>query len=423
MVYWIYTAILRPRLLYASVVWWPRTQMKTARTALEHVRALILRGALGAMRTTPVAAMGVLLGIEPLHQVVVAAAAAAAYRLKCELKWKVGARHTRIPGTILASPVFTMRQDRKPAIRVFERKYRVCFPEREEWKDPKGLNAWNGDIWFTDGSRSGAGSGAGLYCPRDGTKEIVPLDKFATVFQAETVAIMRCAQTLLERKQEGGRIRICLDSGAALRALCAPNFTSRLVWDCSCTLEKLARNNEVTLIWVPGHSGIKGNETADQLARAGSETRLLGPEPAVGIPYSLSRREIRGWLRNQHLDYWKRETRVRCRQARALLGDSPKEELASSIRSLNRKDARLVVQLLTGHGVLNYHMYKLGRSSTPDCRLCGEEEETSLHILGQCPAYARRRLVTLGSAFLEPEQIRQLPVEDLLRFWRETGLP
>jgi len=88
-----------------------------------------------------------------------------------------------------------------------------------------------------------------------------------------------------------------------------------------------------------------------------------------------------------------------------LLGDSPGEELARSIMSLGRRDARLAVQILTGHGTLNYHMYKLGRINTPDCRMCGEEEKTSLHILSLCPAYARLRLQFLGSATLEPEQI------------------
>lgn len=35
-----------------------------------------------------------------------------------------------------------------------------------------------------------------------------------------------------------------------------------------------ARKNKVTLMWVPGHHGISGNEAADWLSRAGS----TGPE-------------------------------------------------------------------------------------------------------------------------------------------------
>jgi ribonuclease HI len=40
-------------------------------------------------------------------------------------------------------------------------------------------------------------------------------------------------------------------------------------------LSALAERNEVTLMWVPGHSGILGNEKADELARQGAAKPLL----------------------------------------------------------------------------------------------------------------------------------------------------
>ena len=157
------------------------------------------------------------------------------------------------------------------------------------------------------------------------------------------------------------------------------------------------------------------------LAKTGAKTMFVGPEPVLGVPFCLSRGAIRDWLRDQNTAYWKTVTKDKCRQARALIGDSPREDLARSIIALNKREARQAVHILTGHGTLGYHMHKLGLIDTPNCGLCGEEE-TSLHIIGQCPAYARLRLTLLGSAFLDPEQIRQLSIGDLLLFWRKVGM-
>uniref|UniRef100_T1I638 RNase H domain-containing protein n=1 Tax=Rhodnius prolixus TaxID=13249 RepID=T1I638_RHOPR len=41
-------------------------------------------------------------------------------------------------------------------------------------------------------------------------------------------------------------------------------------------------SNKVWLEWVPGHVGIKGNVTADVLARNGVNTSFIGPEPVLG---------------------------------------------------------------------------------------------------------------------------------------------
>jgi ribonuclease HI len=56
---------------------------------------------------------------------------------------------------------------------------------------------------------------------------------------------------------------------------------------------ELAKHNRVQLIWVPGHEGIAGNETADQLAKVGAEHPFIGPEPACGISIGVARKAIR----------------------------------------------------------------------------------------------------------------------------------
>jgi ribonuclease HI len=58
---------------------------------------------------------------------------------------------------------------------------------------------------------------------------------------------------------------------------------SQLLWECKQNLIYLAKRNKVTLVWVPGHRGIAGNEKAGALAREGSANTFTGPEPVFGI--------------------------------------------------------------------------------------------------------------------------------------------
>jgi hypothetical protein len=48
---------------------------------------------------------------------------------------------------------------------------------------------------------------------------------------------------------------------------------------------------------VLGHEDIVGNETADQLARMGSEHSFIGTEPACGISVGVSKKGVRDWTK------------------------------------------------------------------------------------------------------------------------------
>jgi hypothetical protein len=62
---------------------------------------------------------------------------------------------------------------------------------------------------------------------------------------------------------------------------------------------------------VPDHEGIGGNETADQLARTGSENPYIGPEPACGISIGAAKKAVRDWTDRNHKKYWESTTGLR----------------------------------------------------------------------------------------------------------------
>ena len=82
----------------------------------------------------------------------------------------------------------------------------------------------------------------------------------ATVFQADIRAIAVYAQAMLEKGFRGLPVVICSDSQAALGALDGYLIRSSEVLRSKGLLEELARAISISLLWVPGHSGVIGNE-------------------------------------------------------------------------------------------------------------------------------------------------------------------
>ena len=217
-----------------------------------------------------------------------------------------------------------------------------------------------------------------------------------------------------------GKIIFFSDSQAALNALNRTFTSSRLVLDIADQLTSLGTAHNVELRWVPGHNGVEGNELADSLAREGSSTTPIGPEPFLPRTPGVITGAIKEYLFNIHL---KRYNNI----ALSDKGKTPIKTYLMKYRykahKLSGKHLKWITWLLTGHSPLAYFQHKSHNPhfETPDCEHCPGEPETSEHFLCVCVGYMTIRLHTLGKAIFTIEELVLCKINHIIKFIELTG--
>ncbi|KAL1448474.1 hypothetical protein WDU94_005530 [Cyamophila willieti] len=286
MIHWSYMAIIRPMVTYASLVWWPKTKEKTAQAVIQKIQRLACISITGAIKTCPTAAMETMLDMLPLYMHIKKDAMQSALRLSMTKHFKPGnlVGHLSILKEIPWDPMATTVSDSMPTKFNFDFPFKINIPNRDVWEKGGPEYQTHSINWYTDASKLNSKTGVGVYGPN--CKARKALRKFPTVYQGEVYAILFCAQLNLRKGLKGARINISSDSQAAIKALSSFTHESKLTWECLETLKLLAKDNHVTLTWVPGHEGIDGNEKADELAKIGTTLPFIGPEPFCGVSTS-----------------------------------------------------------------------------------------------------------------------------------------
>lgn len=414
---WTYKQIVLPRVSYGSIVWWHVMNKDKHKNTLGKIQRMALMMTTGAVRSTPTKALEALLDVLPIDIHIEMTAAKGCGRLMKAGTWidlnKGGeqGKHRRLETAINNLRGTETTDELEPEWEEI-RNYEIMINGRNDWS--KGTEINNMDCWYTDGSVRGDRVALGIYNAKRRIKISYRLSDHGTIMQAETMGAKECARLCNNNWLKGKKITICTDSQATLKALDNPLTKTKTVKACKEELSKLGKRNKVTLIWVPGHQAIEGNEEADKLAVMGTTK----PDVDIELPIPRSELEdrVESLARATALERWEQSEGMRHAKKYIRGFESHK---ANFLIGQGRKEIRMLVGLLTGHGLTYDYLAKCKKMEEKDCRLCNEEKETIAHWMEECVALTSRERILRGRMATENKDLHYKNIGNFARYYRQ----
>ena len=218
----------------------------------------------------------------------------------------------------------------------------------------------------------------------------IPTGKVTSSFKSELLALHAGLVHVLENADWSTtkEIRCCTDSRSVVICLqTGPTFqqtdSGKKNWE---TIANILSNNgtHITLQWVPSHCVVTLNETADQLAKAGTQLQQMD----VPIDYSTAKATIYKDMRAK----WSRQLHADRHCSLSLKANWQKEQ------QLKRRHQIVLAQLRAGGKcpILKSYLHDIGAANNDICDRCNLDRDDLEHALLSCPAHERQRIQILG---------------------------
>ena len=406
----IYQAMIRSNLDYGCVIF--GAAAKTTLSKLDRAQAKALRLCCGAFRTTSIPALLVEMGEMPLsirrdklglHYWAKLRGIINSSAVKCILEdsWEFSEKESK-------TNFFHLIKQKAVSIGLGQLEVSGnVWPPQPFWQlpepevdlslleDSKNISKEQVDMFlcdfnqhvhiFTDGSKDPVSgkTGLGVFVAGGQFQQSIRISDKLSVFTAELKAIL-CALEWVEHVKPINSL-ICSDSAAAL--LVIKDGVSRahpdIVLECLCCLSRIERAGyQVRFVWVPSHSGIEGNESADALAKAS----LLRENIDLNIPlgkcecYSVCKDKLEyqwqiEWAENpKGRHFFPLQTSIKTKRWRLNSG---------------RRDDIVLTRLRLGHCGLASGLKLVGKHPDGLCQ-CGSLE-TVKHVMLLCNQYTIQR--------------------------------
>ena len=222
---------------------------------------------------------------------------------------------------------------------------------------------------FTDGSAENAtrNGGCDIYIRQPNKPPVtlaIPGGDMCSNYRAKAQALLTSTETATQLETRPKKSVLLTDSLSVLQSLASGNPEDYTLRNLIQSLNSLTSRTTAVLPWIPAHTGIHGNEVADQLAKEGSKKQQL--------KFKLSYQEAKKLIRNKRIADLKHRNG----------GYNPQQD---NLRLLSRHEQTMIFRLRTDLCRLRSHINK------SDICPCGLEAQTTAHVLQSCPLHKKER--------------------------------
>lgn len=239
---------------------------------------------------------------------------------------------------------------------------RALFLERLRTRYP------HSEIIYSDGSKAAGKVGIGVH--GTGFQEHRSLADQCSVFTAEAAALLVAISRPFERP-----VLIATDSASTLLALESSRANHPWIQAAQDLIDDETKN--VTLTWIPGHTGIPGNEKADALANLGRTSRRL----TRGVPGADAKHWVKTTVQNSWAEEWRTNRSLFIRKIKGTTDAWEDRQ--------TRREQVVLSRLRTGH-TRTSHDYTGGTSFRKTCETCGVFNSVE-HMICECPTLEQLR--------------------------------
>lgn len=234
---------------------------------------------------------------------------------------------------------------------------------------------------YTDGSKSDTGiCAASNYIPSHFYQNVIRISNNVSVMTTELAAILLALNWAL--LHDISRVVIFSDSLSAIQAI-ASSKPAMIIYEIVQTSTQLFdRGIDVAIDWIPAHVGIRGNECADKVAKAG----LL--KTSIDFPIGLSLNDVTSTINSAQLCRWQQQWTMYFQHRPFYIVHNTILRTPTFVGS-TRRTQRLMSRMRLGRVSLNYTLFLIGKHDTGLCP-CGQIE-TVHHYLFQCPLHHHAR--------------------------------